>query len=232
MTEATVSHLENSSAFRQPSGNQEAPIAAARPRRKQGHRVVELGRQDQPVRLLGGAVDDISLAKLALVLVRPDVRVRLVEFIAARLADLVIARPGSDHPFYTDGNRSKNRLRERLFHRSVASDPEGRCKIIVDNSERPSCRAAAMNSTNRTRTSGRTSTSASFAREMSSTAPPRRRHRLILPAEFDYTMTLFRRGRAAAIGASVFPDGWRNADDVLKMENGASVMTEGSPCED
>lgn len=51
-------------------------------------------------------------------------------------------------------------------------------------------------------------------------------HRLLLPAEFPYAMTLFTTGPVYRDWGFWFPDGWRNADTVLEMEQGMSTFTE------
>jgi hypothetical protein len=51
-------------------------------------------------------------------------------------------------------------------------------------------------------------------------------HRLILPPEFKYTMTLFTTGPKVRPWGFWFPEGWRDASTVTEMENGMSVMTE------
>ncbi len=52
-------------------------------------------------------------------------------------------------------------------------------------------------------------------------------HRLILPPEFPYTMTLFTCGPVVREWGFWFKEGWRNADDVLRMEGRNSIMQEG-----
>lgn len=51
-------------------------------------------------------------------------------------------------------------------------------------------------------------------------------HRLILPPDIPYTMTIFSTGPRVRDWGFWFPEGWRNADDVLAMENGMSIMKE------
>lgn len=51
-------------------------------------------------------------------------------------------------------------------------------------------------------------------------------HRLILPPDIPYTMTIFSTGPRVRDWGFWFLDGWRNADDVLAMENGMSIMKE------
>ena len=51
-------------------------------------------------------------------------------------------------------------------------------------------------------------------------------HRLILPPDIPYTMTIFSTGPKVRDWGFWFPDGWRNADDVLATENGMSIMKE------
>lgn len=51
-------------------------------------------------------------------------------------------------------------------------------------------------------------------------------HRLILPPEFKYTMTLFTTGPKVRPWGFWFPEGWRDASTVTEIENGMSVMTD------
>ena len=51
-------------------------------------------------------------------------------------------------------------------------------------------------------------------------------HRLLLPPEFRYTMTLFSTGPKVRTWGFWFPDGWRDHNDVLAFENGMSTFTE------
>lgn len=51
-------------------------------------------------------------------------------------------------------------------------------------------------------------------------------HRLILPPCYHYTMTIFSTGPRLRDWGFWFPTGWRNAEDVLAMRDGMSVMTE------
>jgi hypothetical protein len=48
-------------------------------------------------------------------------------------------------------------------------------------------------------------------------------HRLLLPEEFEYTMTLFFTGPKIRQWGFWYPDGWRNADDVTRLRDGVSV---------
>lgn len=49
-------------------------------------------------------------------------------------------------------------------------------------------------------------------------------HRLILPPEIPYTMTIFSTGPVLRPWGFWFPDGWRDSRTVLHNENGMSVM--------
>jgi hypothetical protein len=51
-------------------------------------------------------------------------------------------------------------------------------------------------------------------------------HRLLLPSEFRYTMTLFSTGPKVREWGFWFPQGWRSHDDVLAMEHGMSTFTQ------
>lgn len=51
-------------------------------------------------------------------------------------------------------------------------------------------------------------------------------HRLILPPDIPYTMSLFTTGPVLRPWGFWFPDGWVDADAVTRMEDGASVMVE------
>lgn len=50
-------------------------------------------------------------------------------------------------------------------------------------------------------------------------------HRLILPPQFKYTMTLFTTGPKARDWGFWFPNGWRSHTDVLRLVNGMSEFT-------
>lgn len=51
-------------------------------------------------------------------------------------------------------------------------------------------------------------------------------HRLILPPDILYTMTIFSTGPTLRPWGFWFPDGWRDAKEVTEIENGMSVMRE------
>lgn len=150
-------------------------------------------------------------------------------FVGGRLTkpDLLIAPEGEDKPYlYRWHVIDRNNLGNVYFHVQVASDPErplhdhpwpNMSNILSGGYDELYQPYPEIYTTKHRRSLRKGDTVYRTAQEA---------HRLILPHEFKYTMTLFSTGPKVRDWGFWYPDGWRPASRVTEIHDGVSIHKE------